>query len=45
MTNILDIIIKHKLSEVAESKKNKPIQNLVATAKKKVIKVDSLNAC
>lgn len=35
MTNILDIIIKHKLSEVAESKKNKPIQNLIATAKKK----------
>ena len=35
MTNILDIIIKHKLSEVAESKKNKPIENLVATAKKK----------
>ena len=35
MTNILDIIIKHKLSEVAESKRDRPVQNLVAAARKK----------
>ena len=38
MTNILDVIVKHKLSEIAESKRNQPIQNLVNLAKKKSCK-------
>ncbi len=35
MTSILDIIVKHKLSEISENKKKQSIQNLVNSAKKK----------
>ena len=44
MTNILDVIVNHKLSEIAESKRNRPTQNLVNLAKKKSCKSQFLES-